>query len=98
MFRIDGGGNIRRIKRRPSNWEQLEFRDDDRFISERRLWDAEECELIARAIGLYDISPDAAFSNERWLKSLAREFCRTRRLNLVVEPAVNEWPLNRLAK
>jgi len=93
MFRIDGGGNIRRIKRRPANWEQLESRDDHRFIPERRAWDAEECELIARAIGLYDFSSD-----ERWLKSLAREFCLTRRLNLVVEPAINEWPLNRLAE
>src|SRR5712691_3755405 len=97
MFRIDVSGNIRRIKRRPHNWEHLEMADY-RFIPERRSWDTEECELVARAIGLYDISPDSAFSDERWLKSLTREFCRTRRLNLTVAPAINEWPLNRTAE
>src|SRR5207248_10503101 len=34
MFRIDGGGNIRRIERRPANWEQLEIENDLRFIAE----------------------------------------------------------------
>jgi hypothetical protein len=86
MFRIGGGGNIRRIKRRPRHWEQLELRDDYRFIPENREWDPEECELISRAIGLYDISPDASYGAEKWLKRRAIEFCRTGRLILTADP------------
>jgi hypothetical protein len=78
-------GGISRIKRRPSNWEQLEY-SDYRFIPEQRIWDAEECELIARAIGLCEISPAAAYSSDRWLKRRAREFWRTGRLNLSADP------------
>lgn len=41
MFMIDGGGEIRRIGRRPRNWERREAEDDCRFIFENRRWDAE---------------------------------------------------------
>jgi hypothetical protein len=86
MFQIDGGRNIRRIKRRPRNWEKLESWDYH-FIPEHGFWDTTACDLISIAIGLYDISPAAGVpSNERWLKRRAREFCRTGHLNLTADP------------
>jgi hypothetical protein len=36
---IDGGGDLRRIRRRPRDWEGREAEDDCRFISENRRWD-----------------------------------------------------------
>jgi len=87
LFIIDGGGNIRLARRRPANWEKLEIRDEFHFIPENREWDADEIELVSKAIGLYAISPDAArLSGERWLKRRAREFCETGRLNLTADP------------
>jgi len=57
------------------------------FPKNRRL-DADERELIVRAIGLYDIHPDAAYTfDDRRLKRLARGFCRTRCLDLVADPS-----------
>jgi hypothetical protein len=87
LFIIDGGGKIRLTKRRPKNWEKLEIGDDFHFIPENRDWDADEIELVSKAIGLYDISTDAArLSGDRWLKRRAREFCRTGRLTLLADP------------
>jgi hypothetical protein len=87
VFVIRPSGSIRRVKRRPANWDKLESWDDYHFIPENRAWDTSECELIVKAIGLYDIHPDAADpSNDRWLKRQAREFCQTGRLNLTADP------------
>lgn len=88
MFMIDGGGDLRRIRRRPRNWERREAEDDCRFISETQRWDVDDRECIARAIGLYDIAPSDSIDsfNERWLKRRAREYCARGRLILTADP------------
>ena len=88
MFVIDGGGDLRRIRRRPRNWERREAGEACRFISETRRWDGDDCETIAKAIGLYDIAPSDSMdsSNERWLKRRAREYCEHGRLTLTADP------------
>jgi hypothetical protein len=87
MFMIDGGGDIRRIGRRPRNWERREAEDDCRFIFENRRWDADDREHIAKAIGLYDIIPSDSVdsANERWLKRRAREYCSQGWLTLAAD-------------
>jgi hypothetical protein len=88
MFVISPDGDIRHVKRRPGNWDRLENWDNYQFIPETRSWDAVETEQIVKAIGLDDVYPNAAYSsNDRWLKRLTREFCRTRRLNLSAVPS-----------
>lgn len=88
MFEITGTGNIRQRRRRPANWDALECWHDYHFVPENRRLDADERELIVRAIGLYDIHPDAAYTfDDRRLKRLARGFCRTRCLDLVADPS-----------
>ncbi len=87
MFEITGGGIIKRRRQRPANWDTLECWHDYHFVPENRRWDADEREWIARAIGLYDVLPNAMYSFEdRQLKRLARGFCQTRRLDLVAHP------------
>ena len=87
MFMLDGGGNIHHLNRRPANWEKLETWGEYHFIAEHRAWDADQCELVAQAIGLHDISPNAAsLSGERRLKRRAKEFCRTGVLDLSADP------------
>jgi hypothetical protein len=83
MYMITPDGRIRRIARRPRNWDALENWEDYHFIPENREWDAGEVELVVRAIGLYDIHPDSAFEGDSaWLRSVTKEFCATRHLNL----------------
>jgi len=73
MFIIDGGGNLRRVRRRPRNWELLEAEGDYRFIPENLRWDVDDRERVAQAIELYDIAPSDSIdsANERWLKRRA---------------------------
>jgi hypothetical protein len=68
MFIIDGAGNLLRIRRRPRDWEHRETEEDCRFIAENRRWDGDDRESVAKAIGLYDVMPNATSINERWLK------------------------------
>jgi hypothetical protein len=88
VFVIDGGGNLRRIRRRPGNWERRETEDDCRFIPENRSWDVDDRERVARAIELYDIIPSDSTdsANERWLKRRAREYCLQGRVTLTADP------------
>jgi hypothetical protein len=88
MFMIDGGGDLRRIRRRPRDWERREAEDDCRFISENRRWDSDDCECIAKAIELYDVAPSDSIdsANERWLKRRAREYCLRGTLTLTADP------------
>jgi hypothetical protein len=88
MFLIDGGGDLRRIRRRPCDWERREAEDDCRFIAENRPWDGDDCEMIAKAIELYDIAPaDSSDSdNERWLKRRARDECSQGWVTLTADP------------
>jgi hypothetical protein len=67
MFIIDGAGNLLRIRRRPRDWERRETEEDCRFISENRRWDGDDRESVAKAIGLYDVMPNAHIDSERWL-------------------------------
>ena len=88
MFVIDGGGTLRRMKRRPRNSEQLEMWNDYRFIPENRAWDAFERESIAKSLELYDLF-GASISDkecETWLKRRAREYCERRPLKLTADP------------
>ena len=81
MFVISPRRGLRRIRRRPANWDALECWHDHHFLPENRVWDADEVELVVRAIGLYDLYPNAAYlSEDHWLKRVARDFCRTRHL------------------
>jgi hypothetical protein len=59
MFIIDGAGNLLRIRRRPRDWEHRETEEDCRFIAENRRWDGDDRESVAKAIGLYDVMPNA---------------------------------------
>lgn len=79
MFAIDAGGKLRRIKRRPGNWERLTCWDTFHFIPENRGWDADEREWIAAAIGLTELSPDMHMRrSDAWLRRRALEFCAKR--------------------
>jgi hypothetical protein len=71
----------------PRNWEDLEA-EDCRFIPENRRWDGDDCETIAKAIGLYDTIPSESIdsANERWLKRRAREYCLDGKLTLTADP------------
>jgi hypothetical protein len=83
MYVITGGGRIKRLKRRPANWDALECWHDYHFIPENRSWDADEVERVVRAIGIYDVYPNSAYlSEDRWLKKITRDFCNTGRLRL----------------
>jgi hypothetical protein len=88
MFVIDGGGDLRRIRRRPRNWERREAEDDCRFLPENRRWDVDDRERIAQAIELYDVMPSDSIdaANERWLKRRAREYCLDGKLTLTADP------------
>jgi hypothetical protein len=88
MFVIDGGGDLRRTRRRPRNWERREIEEACRFIAENRRWDGDDCETIAKAIGLYDIIPSDSIdsANERWLKRRAREYCSRGWVTLAADP------------
>jgi hypothetical protein len=50
--------------------------------------DGDDCESVAKAIGLYDISPSESIdaANERWLKRRAREYCLDGKLTLTADP------------
>ena len=50
MFIIRPSGTIRRAKR-PADWDKLEYWDGCHFVPENRAWDANETELIVKAIG-----------------------------------------------
>jgi hypothetical protein len=88
MFVIDEAGSLRHLRRRPRNWERLEAQNDCRFISENKRWDGDDCESVANAIELYDISPSESVdaANERWLKRRAREYCLDGKLTLTADP------------
>ena len=90
MLMIDGGGNLCRVRRRPANWEQLQLRDDYRFIPENRSWDADERERIAKALGLYDLfgAMMCGSHNEAWLKHRALEYCLRGTITLTADPSV----------
>ncbi len=88
MLMIDGGGNLLRVRRRPANWEQLQLRDDYRFIPENRRWDADEREWIAKSLGLYDLfgAMMSESNNEAWLKRRALEYCLRGTITLTADP------------
>jgi hypothetical protein len=88
MFMIDGGCNLRRLRRRPRNRERGEAEEDCRFMPENRRWDGDDCEAVAKAIGLYDIAPGDSIdsANERWLKRRAREYCLRGSVTLSADP------------
>lgn len=70
---------VARIERRPANWRMLECFGDHRFIAENRPWDADEWEILARATGLYALSPEAGLhESDRWRKAFVKERLRGR--------------------
>lgn len=82
-------GELWRVARRPHNWERL-FLEGWAFLAENRRWDAEEREHISRASGLHQISPSewANGESDEWWKAFAREYARTKDLNVALSNAV----------
>lgn len=96
MFVIDGGGRLSRRKRRPWDWERLEF-EGYVFIPENRRWDAVERDAVSKATGLYDLSAEYGVGAvDTWWKAFATA-CASRRLSAVGaimeigEPDLPRW-------
>jgi len=85
MFAIDEGGSLRRVQRRPSNWD-VKMRRGWRFLPENRIWDADEREAVILAIeelaGIRDLVEN---ESDAWLKRRATEYCRSRSVTLTVD-------------
>jgi hypothetical protein len=87
MFVIDGALTIKRIARRPRNWERLANFEGWRFIPEGRQWDADEVEAIAVASGVIDaLGFLPATTSQAWLRRRAIEACERRPLNFTCDP------------
>ena len=86
MFAVDESKSLRRIRRRPSNWDTLICRGW-LFLPENRRWDACEREEVILAIGeLSEISDLLDNCSDAWLKRRAVEYCQFRTVTLTADP------------
>jgi hypothetical protein len=88
MYVIDAGGTLKRTRRRPENWERLQFQGYQ-FLPERRAWDVVEREAILNAIGLSPSDFETSLLQPeltRWVRRRAAEYCRTGRVSLTADP------------
>ena len=86
MFAVDEGKSLRRIRRRPSNWDTLTCRGW-LFLPENRRWDAYEREEVSLAIDeLSEISELLDNCSDAWLKRRAAEYCQFRTVTLTADP------------
>lgn len=83
-----GKGDMERVARRPANWWHL-FMEGWTFLSENRQWDSDDRELVSRATGLHQLSPSEWANGEpdTWWKAVAKEYARSRSLNLPLTSA-----------
>jgi hypothetical protein len=86
MFAIDEGGSLRRVQRRPFNWD-VKTRRGWRFLPENRIWDADEREAVILAIEELAESRDLVENeSDAWLKRRAAEYCRSRGVRFTADP------------
>ena len=86
MFAIDEGGSLRRVRRRPSNWDIKTCRGW-KFLPENRIWDADEREAVILAIEqLAEIRDLVENCGDAWLKRRAVEYCHSRSVTLTADP------------
>jgi hypothetical protein len=84
MFVIDAGGRLKRLRRRPRNWEHLVY-EGYHFIPENREWDVDEREAILNCLGLAVADFGTTFLDEEWsawVRQKADEWCRKGRVSL----------------
>ncbi len=86
MFAVDESNSLRRIRRRPSNWDTLTCRGW-LFLPENRRWDAYEREEVLLAIDeLSEIRDLLDNCSDAWLKRRAAEYCQFRTVTLTADP------------
>ena len=86
MFVVDEGGALRRIKRRPANWDALSCRGW-LFLPENREWDASGRDAVIASIDeLYALADLLDTFSDAWLKRRAAEYCRSKRITLTADP------------
>ena len=57
-----------------------------RFISETPIWDADDREVIARATGLYSLTPSGWISaSDAWFKAFALAYVHSRDLDVALK-------------
>ena len=67
-------GDLRRVRRKPAGAEKMVLQGWH-FLAENRLWDADDREAIARATGLYAITPAGwMHESDDWFKAFARAY------------------------
>ena len=86
MFVVDESLSLRRIRRRPSNWDTLEQRGW-LFLPENRRWGVDERGAVLLAIeefaGIRELLDDCS---DAWLKRRAAEYCQFRTVTLTADP------------
>src|SRR5688572_13183957 len=83
-----GEVDLRRLRRKPAGADRMALQGW-LFLPETRPWDADDREAIARATGLYALTPTGwMHESDDWFKSFARSYCRTSDLDHVVGECV----------
>lgn len=86
MIVIDEGCRLRRMARKPANWDELEM-GGWHFLSENRVWDASEREAVVTAIDeLAAIRELVEQCDDQWLKRRAIEWATTGQVTLTADP------------
>lgn len=85
MFAIDETGALRRMKRRPTDWDARELRGW-RFLPERRAWTVDERGAVIAAIDELNGLPGLGGCTDAWLKRRAAECCAGRPITLTADP------------
>ncbi len=86
MFVVDESKSLRRIRRRPSNWDTLACRGW-LFLPENRRWGADEREEVILAIDEFAAIRELLYDcSDAWLKLRAAEYCRSRTVTLTADP------------
>lgn len=92
MIVIDEGCKLRRMARRPANWDTLVMRGWQ-FLSENRVWDASEREAVLKAIDdLAAVRELLEDCDDRWLKRRVIEWATTGRVTLTADPDERHEP------
>jgi hypothetical protein len=83
-----GEGDLWRLRRKPAAAPRMAA-EGWRFLVENRKWDAHERELIARATGLAEITPNGwLHESDKWFKAFAHAYSRCRNFNQAVSDCV----------
>lgn len=86
MFAINEVGRLRRIRRKPRNWDTLKMRGWV-FISEARRWGVDERDAVINAIPtLYALGRMLDGFSDTWLKERATEYCSGKPIKLIGDP------------